>query len=47
MPRISIADILRAAALAGLLLGACERPVAPVGPSAPADVPTFQASERP
>ncbi len=46
MPRVSIADILRAAALAGLLLGACEQPAAPVGQPPQVDVPTFQASER-
>ena len=47
MPRVSIADVLRAAALAGLLLAACEKPVAPAGPEPQATIPTFEADERP
>ncbi len=47
MPRVSIADILRAAALAGLLLAACETPAAPAVSQAGTAIPTFQASERP
>ena len=47
MPRISIADVLRAAALAGLLLAACEKPVTPTGAEVPAAIPTFEAGERP
>lgn len=47
MPRVSIADVLRAAALAGLLLAACEKPAAPAVSQAGAAIPTFEADERP
>jgi len=47
MPRVSIADILRAAALTGLLLAACERPATPAVSQASAAIPTFEADERP
>lgn len=46
MPRVSIADILRAAALAGLLLAACERPAAKDGAPTGAAIPTFSVNER-
>lgn len=46
MPRVSIADILRAAALAGLVLAACERPAAPDVSPAGAAIPTFSVNER-